>query len=142
MQFEWSPAFSVGIEQLDREHQYFFELVDRLGLALRQGCAASELGEILELLTVWTAEHFAHEQTEMRRNGYPEPETAAHLVEHEQAAEDLAGFRLRAAAGDMTLVASELASRLAYWANTHTLGTDMRFGAWLADQRHTAAGGH
>ena len=35
--FQWTPAYSVGIEQIDREHQWLFAAVEQIHQAMLAG---------------------------------------------------------------------------------------------------------
>ena len=72
MRLEWAPALSMGVDELDREQKAFFALFNHLDDAMKRGSALSEVVDVMTLLRPCAERHFAHEEAEMERYGYPD----------------------------------------------------------------------
>ena len=75
--FEWRPEYSVGIEEIDAQHQ---ELFRRAGLfieSLRKQ-SRQEIGILLSFLRLYAVTHFGAEEAWMKAAAYPG------LAEHEK----------------------------------------------------------
>jgi hemerythrin-like metal-binding protein len=59
---EWTPEYAVDAAEIDREHQGWFEAVNRLHRAMLEGKGAEVLGVLLTAATQYTSVHFAHEE--------------------------------------------------------------------------------
>jgi hemerythrin-like metal-binding protein len=135
---QWTPAISVGIEQVDREHRAFFALANQLSAALAAGLGQAELSGLVILLRICAKQHFQHEKEEMLGYGYPD--TASHLVEHDDAYAMLVEFEEAVERGSQ-LVTVEASEVLSAWLVDHVTRADMKFGAWLAGRRLAADAG-
>ncbi|MCL2022045.1 MAG: bacteriohemerythrin [Betaproteobacteria bacterium] len=78
----WSEQFVLGIESIDRQHQWLVEAANTLHdqIELEQPDDAA-MREILEGLADYTVNHFILEEDLFNRLGYPEAEE--HKKEHD-----------------------------------------------------------
>jgi hemerythrin len=120
---EWREGFSIGIEQLDREHRHLFSLVLALNL--------DSVGQTMERLLDYVVIHFSDEQNAMDRSGYPALEQ--HLRLHEEFAAKIADFLVTGDDWTEERV-QELRRFLNKWLIAHIMTHDMRFGKWLANE--------
>ncbi len=68
---EWNSSFSVGIDSIDRQHQEFIRLVNRLGDAVKpQGSNETAL-RVLSELRKYADFHFMSEENFMRSENLP-----------------------------------------------------------------------
>jgi hemerythrin len=74
---EWKQEFSVGIAQLDKEHQNIVQCVNNVGNA----ASAEALHAAMDRLIFCTRIHFQAEETLMRALNYPH--FAEHIKEHQ-----------------------------------------------------------
>ncbi len=84
--FEWRPEYSVGIEEIDAQHQ---ELFRRAGLfieSLRRQ-SRQEIGILLSFLRLYAVTHFGAEEDWMREAGYPG--AAEHEKQHDRFIKDI-----------------------------------------------------
>ncbi len=123
--FEWTPAWSVGVPGLDRDHQHLVAIINRLsGSMAGNGEAASDksstlLGELAE----YGQRHFKSEEAYMRHIGYPG--LGEHILEHRDFLEKMGAFTIAASCG--VLDPAELYRYLSTWLREHVFGSDMRF---------------
>lgn len=76
---EWIPAYSVGRDDLDAQHQVLFKLVD----AIPDQWDHKDLNRCVMKLFKYTREHFIDEEKILEDINYPE------LAEHKKLHEDL-----------------------------------------------------
>jgi hemerythrin len=84
--FTWKPAYSVGIEEIDAQHQ---ELFRRAGLFIESLHKQSrqEIGILLSFLRLYAITHFGAEEAWMRAAQYPG--TTEHLKQHDRFIKDI-----------------------------------------------------
>lgn len=132
MPLEWSPALSVGIEEIDGQHRELFRRAGRLLDAVREGHAA-EIGELVQYLHEYAVTHFGAEEAAMREARYQG--YVRHKTEHDRFIADLLDIpEERDDRGD-AFVAPWLDRWLAAWLRSHVSGTDAEFGRFLARRR-------
>lgn len=79
----WNGAFSVGMEDVDEQHQWLFDATNRLHDEVSKEVRSRALiGEILEGLVDYTMNHFIMEEELFQRHGYPQAQ--AHKALHDK----------------------------------------------------------
>ena len=73
---QWSPQLSVGVAEMDRQHQHLVGLINRLHDAMVRGEGAEILGPVLDEVVRYTHTHFAAEERLLAARKYP------HLADH------------------------------------------------------------
>ncbi|GAB4300614.1 MAG: methyl-accepting chemotaxis protein [Desulfuromonadia bacterium] len=120
----WNNRFSVGVSEMDREHQRLVELINNLHAGMREGRGREAVGAILGELIDYTKTHFAHEEALMQKAGYEDlpKQKEAHrkLVEQVQATDEK--FRRGEALGQ------EVMNFLKDWLLNHIQGMDRLYG--------------
>lgn len=71
---EWSEEYRLGIEGIDKQHQYLFEIVGRIAALDAVNSTKEELKQILGELSGYMREHFRDEEIYMQHIGFPEYE--------------------------------------------------------------------
>ena len=123
--FVWKDSFRVGIEAVDRDHQQFFEIINRLYHAMVLGKGEVVVRSTLADLIAYAREHFAREERELDAMGYPGQ--AQHQAEHRYFLQELERMKLqRAASAQRALVVAR------EWLLEHILSTDKKYATWLA----------
>jgi len=62
--FQWTSDFSVGVDELDEDHQMLFELLNHLRVTIKAG-DASALPWIINDIQQYAIYHFSHEEEMM-----------------------------------------------------------------------------
>jgi hemerythrin len=130
MTLQWTNALSVGVTEIDGQHQELFRRAGQLLDALEAGKRA-EVVELIQFLQGYAVEHFGLEETWMRETLYPG--YVRHKAEHDRFIADL-----RLLARDLddhvprVLVPFQLGRWLAQWLKDHVSGTDKELGHYLA----------
>lgn len=74
----WDSSLSVGIPEIDVEHEYAIYLVNSLNDAIVSHASEDEIFKYLRLILADTSSHFDHEETLLRQWCYPQlPDHAA-----------------------------------------------------------------
>jgi hemerythrin len=87
---EWKDSYGVGHSRLDRQHRELVNLLNQFSDAVGEGRAAAAQNQALDRLLRYTGQHFAFEESELRRAGYPG--LAAHKREHDRLLARVADF--------------------------------------------------
>lgn len=124
----WSPQYSVGIGELDRQHRQLVDMLNELSQATAQQKGREVLGGILGKLLQYTAGHFATEERLMARKNYPYLNT--HKLEHEKLTQAALEFKAKFDQGQ-TAITVQLLALLKEWLVRHILKTDMLYSAAL-----------
>lgn len=120
---EWKPAYSVGVEQLDEQHQKLLQLINDLSPENPEE-GAKQSFVVLNELVRYVQKHFTTEENLMQAHAYPGlPEQQQ---EHEAFTEKLFELnqKMTASGGE---ILPELTLYLKDWYISHVLGTDQGY---------------
>ncbi len=123
----WSPAFSVGVSELDAQHRTLIDMINQLADFPTDDAQASEasasftaaLAAMFEYMQV----HFQAEEDYMRRIGFPG--LSGHEQEHAGFFTRMADFSLTSAPS--AALAQSMHQYLLNWLLAHILGSDMAY---------------
>lgn len=129
--FEFTDDCRTGIAQVDEEHQYLFELLNKaydLAVMDYHSDYYQQLKEILTELDHYAEEHFAHEEAYMAR--IRDPELILQRSQHAFFREKILAFDFANidAVEDQQRVLTELVTFLAKWLYRHILSSDILIG--------------
>jgi hemerythrin-like metal-binding protein len=122
--FCWTSKYSVGIPDIDEQHQKLVGMVNALYKAMRNGQGQAILSPLFEALVTYTEQHFSYEENLMRRSGYAM--IAAHIEEHRALTRKARELREKFLAGRLTITL-EVMTFLKEWLQKHILGSDAVF---------------
>jgi len=105
--FLWDERYVTKINEIDHQHQEFFQMAAQLDSAHRNGRADSIIDEILDMLVEHMISHFTAEEYLMEQHRFPN--LTAHRHEHRMLAQKLANFNLSHKAGRPNIPSSLLA---------------------------------
>ncbi len=126
---EWTPALSVGVEEIDAQHRELFRRAARLLEGIRGG-VPEELGQLVLFLHRYAVEHFGAEEEHMRRTRFPG--YARHKAEHDRFISDLLALaREHERSGASAFVSLKVSHWLTQWLRQHVSGTDAELGKFL-----------
>jgi hemerythrin len=127
---DFDPLLLTGVDEVDRQHREIFAHVGALLEASRNHRSKEEVVRMVEYLGTYAVEHFAAEEHQMERTGYPKLE--AHRLEHRQFAKELEALRQELAAeGPTVLFIIRVGNRVTEWLREHIYRTDRLLGEWL-----------
>jgi hemerythrin len=126
--FVWDEKYSLGIAEIDRQHQKLFSLFNQLFDAMQQGHAAEVVDKVLTSVVDYTSYHFEFEEKLLHQAGYPE--AAGHHAEHLKLAEQAKALaqKLRAEGADVSMATLKF---LGDWLARHILVSDKKFATEL-----------
>lgn len=125
----WDEQYSVGDEDLDRQHQHLFEMINFLGNEIAAGKGSEAVGAIIDEMIHYLLFHFASEEEKMEQCSYPG--LAEHAEEHQDFVEQTQEF-FKEYKGGVAGIDKKIWSFLASWLQRHVLDTDMRYLPFLA----------
>ena len=126
--YRWEPDYAVGVEEIDREHQWLFALAEGMHQAMLSGKGRDALQALLTELVDYTASHFSHEEGLMERSGYPD--LRGHRRQHEDLRARVREMQDRASSGEETMTIEVMQFFIA-WLKQHTSTSDRRIGEHL-----------
>jgi hemerythrin len=69
--FSWKETYSVGVEEIDRQHKDFLKLINRLNILHEKGDPPALISRYLRELGAYAAYHFVSEENIMVLVKYP-----------------------------------------------------------------------
>ena len=124
----WSPAYSVGIKEIDKQHMKLVDLVNELHDGMKSGKGKEVLGKILNELVNYTALHFKHEETLFDKYNYPE--TVIHKRQHKDLVDQVIAYKTDFESGK-SLITLDLMNFLRDWLVKHIAGSDKKYTTYL-----------
>ncbi len=134
---EWSADYSVGDEEIDRQHRQLIVVINRLGELLRGGVDAdgATARQIFDMLADYVTSHFAYEEQRMVDAGYPLDKVEAHRGEHRRILKSLQRFEMQLDEGDAQAMAELLPFLYGDWLTNHICAVDSDYAETLAAAR-------
>jgi hemerythrin len=133
---QWTSVLSVGVPELDAQHEELFARVDRLLDAMLRH-DRSEAIRLLGFLREYVVVHFEVEERLMVESGFPN--AACHIDEHRNFAATLraidADYRETGATPGFVL---RLEKEAVAWLADHVAFTDVALGRWIQSIRPAA----
>jgi hemerythrin len=135
---QWTSTLSVGVPELDAQHQELFRRIDRLLDAMLHN-DRSGAEQLLTFLRAYVVDHFAAEERLMAQVGYPE--AADHIQEHERFAATLHEVDQEfLASGPTAALVLKLEQQAVGWLHDHVYFTDVALGRFVHALQDAAAG--
>ena len=139
--FEWNDSYSVGVVEIDRQHQRLIDFIDQLYEAMEQGhnrdtltSTVDELrtmASVLDELIDYSVYHFSTEEEYMLEYAYPEYDE--HKGLHGQFAERAKTFKRDFDNGE-ALLSMEIMQFMRDWWKEHILGSDKKYGPFFNEK--------
>ena len=124
----WENKYSVGVAEMDAQHQKWFGILNRLHEAMLAGKAQELQRSILSEMVAYTQTHFLQEEIMLKARGYPM--LAAHRVLHLDFARQVQAIETKLQAGGAVLTI-DIMEFLKQWLGKHILTQDTQYGGWL-----------
>lgn len=136
MALQWSSALSIGVPEIDRQHEQLFEQVDRLhGAMLRRD--REQAAAMVGFLERYVRNHFAAEDALMRALAYPGREV--HVAEHAAFAREVEELvRALERTGPTAALVHRVERDVTTWLEQHIYSTDLDLGRYVRGHRSTA----
>lgn len=121
---EWSNELSMGIEEIDNQHQVLVDLLNQIHDAIQHHHGMEATRSIVTKLEEYTRVHFAVEESLMRILHYPQYEP--HKKEHDKLIKQLDELREKLETGKAS-ISFELAHFLKVWLTKHIMDVDKAY---------------
>ena len=129
--FNWDDSYSVGVREIDVQHQKLVKSINDLHDAMKEGKGKQVIGDIINNLVSYTSFHFKTEEKYFDQFKYPE--TAAHKKEHVDFVAKVGDFKTGYDKGDLSLSLSVM-NFLSDWLKNHIKGTDQKYTKFFNDK--------
>jgi hemerythrin len=130
MGIQWTPEFSVGLEEIDEQHKELFNRINVLLNACNQGQGKQIVGETIDFLEQYVKNHFGSEEKQMIKFAYPE--YLPHRKEHQQFIESFSEIKERFEEDGPGLHIVVLTNKIVVdWLKNHIIMTDTKLGSFL-----------
>jgi hemerythrin-like metal-binding protein len=124
----WDDSFSVGIEELDKQHKQIVGVINRLIDEPKEGFDPDEVAKILDELTKFAHYHFKMEEQLLAEHGYPDLQ--AQQDEHKEFRVELANLCMDSMKNH-TIIPINVLLYLKEWWTDHILVKDMKYRPFL-----------
>lgn len=129
-QLTWNDSMSVGLTDIDRQHQQLIAHVNQLTQAMNQGRGRAEIEQTLEFLSRYATEHFAAEERYFDK--YRCPAAQANRLAHARFVTTFQALRDRAQKeGATASLVLDVKRDLADWLANHILTIDVQLKAYV-----------
>jgi len=126
---KWNSDLSVGIDEIDEDHQKLIKYLNDLFTACFAGQGPVVLKDTLQQVQLYTRQHFSHEEDVMRASGFPGLEE--HRAQHAELVSELDDLIDEfEAGGDMDLSYKTM-QFLEDWLLHHILIEDKKLGKYI-----------
>ena len=125
---DWKEPYSVNIKKLDDQHKTLVQMINTLHDAMREGKGSATLGQILDKLINYAAEHFRSEESLFTIHQYPD--LLKHKREHEEFVKNVVAFKHDFESGRIALTLKVM-NFLKEWLIKHILGSDKEYTHYL-----------
>ena len=127
----WDESFSVGIQEIDKQHKKLIEIINRL-IETRNVTVYSEtISDVLSEMTKYADYHFRTEEEYMLKYEYPD--YSLHKEQHKEFLKKTVAFCLDTMEYKKT-VPVEVLSYLKNWLTNHILKSDMKYKAFFKEK--------
>lgn len=123
---KWTESLSVGVAEIDEQHQNLINLINSLHDAMLKRQGKEVLADILDKLAAYTVYHFSTEEKFMEQCNYQG--LYYHKKEHEKFVDKIDSF-IRDYQADKLGLTIELMAFLKDWISNHILVTDKKYAA-------------
>ena len=129
---DWSTKYELGVEDIDLQHHYFLNLINRIASEIITTDDRQYLESLTSELTAYARFHFISEETMMLHAKYPGYEE--HRKLHFELIEHLSVVQHHLLNEPTEAEAEETLSFLARWFLEHTIGVDREFTDFLLNR--------
>lgn len=120
----WNPSYDLGIDEIDRQHRFLFEIMDRLCQAINIGKGPYVIGHILDELAGYAKVHFETEEKYFSDFSYKKAKV--HIKEHNDFHKKIETLRLALEDGKSG-VSGKTIVFLAKWFEDHVSKHDREY---------------
>lgn len=135
---EWQPYLSVGVPEIDRQHQVLFDRYNAFFAAYREGLAAEEIVRLFGFLEAYVVTHFADEEKLQQQVGFPG--YLKHRQTHEALTQQVLELKERLLSeGATAALVGEVSLLMTGWLIEHISVMDRAVGRFVLEHEHANA---
>lgn len=120
----WNDRYSVGVRQIDEQHQKLVGIMNKLCDFMDKGEENYVIGEVLEELAEYAWSHFALEERYFIEFDYDK--TDEHVAQHREFSKQVSSLKKDLSEGKET-VSTDTISFLGKWFTEHVLTYDKEY---------------
>ena len=128
LSIKWTDKFSIGVAEVDAQHQKLFGLIEKLNESVKTSNEVRYLVNYLDELIDYTKYHFQSEEKIMAEKDYPKYKM--HKLEHEKLTQQAADFRNSVSEGK-NIETDKFIEFLFIWLTKHIMDQDKKIGTFL-----------
>ena len=128
---EWTEEFSVGIDEIDRQHQKWISIVNELHDSIMETRGMSSLKELIREMEEYTDFHFSAEEEMLQKAGWPELDR--HKRIHFSFKQQVTQLKRDISSGEMVL-RSQVMSVIKNWLIEHILKEDQEYSDFILNK--------
>jgi len=128
----WKEVYSVGVPELDQQHQHLLGIINRLIQEQRDTFNPEQFSTAINDLTHYAYTHFAAEERLMEKGDFPNIKT--HVLDHVDFIMKMLGLALKAEQGSNE-DRKELLRYLRDWYAGHVLGIDREYIPYVTNEK-------
>ncbi len=129
--FVWDESFSVGLPEIDRQHQILIGMINELNRHVKLKDNMFFVQRVLQGLIDYTVSHFSYEEGLLERNEYED--LVRHKEKHKKLIAQVLAFQPRLES-EGEAVLEELLNFLNDWLAKHIKGSDKEYGRVLLEK--------
>lgn len=129
--FKWSGKMSVGIQEIDDQHQNLINIINKLFKAMLAGKAQKIINEIVDELIEYADYHFDTEEKYFDQHGYPD--SHQHTLQHSFYKDEILLFKKEILNGKST-VPMQVFNFLKDWLTNHIMKSDKKYAEFLENK--------
>lgn len=126
---DWNPSFSVNNSLLDEQHQQMFAIISELHDAIFHKNAKKQMIIAIRQLIEYTQKHFAEEERQMERSGFPG--LAGHKAAHEKLKQQVIEIEQHCHDAEDSMAGDVIEFLLSDWLVKHILEMDKQYAPYL-----------
>ncbi|MFH1089106.1 MAG: bacteriohemerythrin [Candidatus Uhrbacteria bacterium] len=130
--FIWTEQYSVGVKEIDEQHQHFFQITNEVAeIAEQNEITPSELLFKITNLSNYAVYHLLTEENIFKQYNYPEAE--GHIAAHNLYREEMTRFIAEAEKpeADVKKMATEIADFAGAWLAGHIMMMDKQYAGFM-----------
>jgi hemerythrin-like metal-binding protein len=128
----WNDQFSVGVEEMDVQHQKIIRMFNTLVDNAQASAGSEKISEVLTEMVEYASEHFKCEEQLLREHAHPDLERQK--TDHREFRRQAGEFCLLASKKDEKMT-HDLLNYLHDWWTNHILHEDKKYAALLEEKR-------
>ena len=128
IEVKWTPELSVGVDEIDQQHQHLYAIIDQLLDARLSELDHSSVMALLTQLVDYSDYHFRTEDNYMIENEYPL--FLSHRKEHLAYIKKM-GELITAFEDNQTTLSKDLLDFLCDWWKSHLIHSDLKYARYI-----------